>query len=64
MKSGVSLQYVKHQDSWDIWNEYSCLVYTHSVAISDYSFFNGFLSDSVEITSCEYTKTIIHLRLS
>ena len=26
--------------------------------------FNGFLSDSVEITSCEYTKTIIHLRLS
>ena len=27
-------------------------------------FFNGFLSDSVEFTSCEYTKTIIHLRLS
>ena len=27
-------------------------------------FFNGFLSDSVEITLCEYTKTIIHLRLS
>ena len=26
--------------------------------------FNGFLSDSVEITLCEYTKTIIHLRLS
>ena len=28
------------------------------------AFLNGFLSDSVEITSCEYTKTIIHLRLS
>ena len=27
-------------------------------------FFHGFLSDSVEITSCVYTKTIIHLRLS
>ena len=27
-------------------------------------FFHGFLSDSVEITSCAYTKTIIHLRLS
>ena len=27
-------------------------------------FFHGFLSDSIEITSCVYTKTIIHLRLS
>ena len=27
-------------------------------------FVNGFLSDSVEITSYEYAKTIIHLRLS
>ena len=27
-------------------------------------FFHGFLSDSVEITLCAYTKTIIHLRLS
>ena len=27
-------------------------------------FFHGFLSDSVEITSCAYTKTIIYLRLS
>ena len=27
-------------------------------------FFDGFLSDSVEITACEYTRTIIHLRLS
>ena len=26
--------------------------------------FHGFLSDSAEITSCAYTKTIIHLRLS
>ena len=26
-------------------------------------FFNGFLSDSVEITSCAYTKTIIQLIL-
>ena len=27
-------------------------------------FFHGFLSDSVEITLCVHTKTIIHLRLS
>ena len=27
-------------------------------------FFHGFLSDSVEITSCAYTKKIIYLRLS
>ena len=27
-------------------------------------FFHGLLSDSVEITSCAYTKTIIHLRLT
>ena len=27
-------------------------------------FFICFLSDSVEITSCEHTETIIHLRLS
>ena len=27
-------------------------------------FFNGFVSDSSEITSCVETKTIIHLRLS
>ena len=27
-------------------------------------FFHAFLSDSVEITSCVYTKTLIHLRLS
>ena len=25
--------------------------------------FNGFLSDSVEISLCEYTKTTIHLKL-
>ena len=31
---------------------------------SNYSFFHGFLSDSVEITSSVYTKTIIHLRLN
>ena len=27
-------------------------------------FFHGFLSDSIEITSCVYTKTIIPLSLS
>ena len=27
-------------------------------------FFHGFLSDSVEITSCAYTKKIMYLRLS
>ena len=27
-------------------------------------FFHGFLSDSVEITLCAYTKKIIYLRLS
>ena len=35
--------------------------FTPSIKVTN---FNGFLPDSVEITSCEYTKTIIHLRLS
>ena len=35
-------------------------VFTHEFTRqSNKSFFNGFFSDSVEITSCEYTKTII-----
>ena len=32
--------------------------------VNQKSFLNGFLSDSADITSCKYTKTIIHLRLS
>ena len=36
----------------------------NDIAIKLIIFFNGFLSGSVEITLCEYTKTIIHLRLS
>ena len=39
----------------------SCM---NSPANQTNGFFHGFLSDSVEITSCAYTKTIIHLRLS
>ena len=33
-------------------------------SIKLFIFFNGFLSDPAEITSCEYTKTVIYLRLS
>ena len=41
-------------------------VFTHELPVNqtDPLFLNGFLSDYFEITSCEYTKTIIHLRLS
>ena len=30
---------------------------------TNFFFFNDFLSNSADITSCVYTKTIIHLRL-
>ena len=32
-----------------------------SIELIVFFFFNDFLSDSVEITSCEYTETIIQL---
>ena len=58
-----------HMISSAIWNKYAPVNFSKTNksarARKGVHSFHGFLSDSVEITTCVYTKTIIiHLRLS